>query len=135
MKKLLLLLTCLCFLLIACGQHVRFSAVQGPANLTLQRQSLGTTPVEKKLKTTTFGRYRYIVEKEGYNTLEGVLPLKVSARNIVLDALFFAPAVFFNAQYPFKEYEFDLEKGIIRFRNRGNWREKPAEFVKAKENK
>ena len=78
-------------------------------------------------RSTTFGRYNYTVAAEGLGSVDGVLPLKVNAGHIVLDVLFFAPALFFNIQDPVDEYLVDIARGTIRFRNgeHGEWQERP----------
>ena len=83
-------------------------------------QLLGTTPFSGKIGSTTFGKYPIKIQKDGYDTIYGNLQLKVKGGNIVLSALFFAPAAFFSAQNALPQYEFDLEQGIIKYKIKRN---------------
>jgi len=125
MKKIILLSVLFC-LTQACSSSTSFTSI--PENATIQianTQISGVTPLDTKIGNTTFGRYMLKVEKEGSNTMYGVLPLRVSSGNIVIAALFFAPALFYNVKTVFESYEFNLEKETIRFKNanKEEWKE------------
>ena len=108
----------LCLFLAGCSTKPVFTSKPDNAHVRIAKSEIdGYTPFRATLKRTTFGSYPFIVEKEGYEPLFGRLPLNVRPGIIVLDALLFAPMVFWNAQSGFKFYEFDLHSGLIRFRN------------------
>jgi hypothetical protein len=116
MKQLGFLLL-LALLVSGCTTTSHFSAVQDDVKITVGKTSInGTMPLDGTLSRTTFGRYPIKIIREGYEPIYGNLPLKVSPGIIVLDALLFAPAAFYNVQGSLPYYEFDMDKGIIRYR-------------------
>jgi hypothetical protein len=109
------------FILQACGHYSTFTSVPTGAKVRIGKAYVsGTTPLTGKVGSTTFGRYPVKVQKDGYETLYGNLPLKVRGGRIVLDALLFAPAAFFNTQTSLPFYEFDLEQGVIKYKVKKN---------------
>lgn len=104
-------------LLQGCSTRAHFSAVQDGTEITIAKTAIsGVMPLEGKVPRTTFGRYPVRVSKEGYAPLYLNLPLKVDAGVIVLDAIFFAPAAFFNVQGSAAFYRFDLEGGTVSYK-------------------
>jgi hypothetical protein len=134
----LLSLSCLVLLCTACSTKVMLLSKPEKANLTVAKSNIsGTTPIAASIGRTTFGRYPFKIEKEGYESMYGSLPLNVSGTAITMDILFFAPAAFWNAQRAFPFYEFDLEKRVIRYKKSPDdtWKEyviKEEEQTKAK---
>lgn len=119
MKRLGFLL--LLLLLSACTTTSHFSAVQDGVEIAIGKTAVsGSLPLDATLNRTTFGRYPVKAVKQGYQPIYGNLPLKVSGGIIFLDALLFAPAVFFNVQGSIPFYEIDMEKGTIRYRQDEN---------------
>ena len=104
----------------------RFTSKPEGAQIHIAKTDIsGREPVEGRVPRTTFGKYPVKISKEGSETFYGILPLNVSAGVIILDALFFAPAAFFNVQGPFPYYEFDLERNVIKYKSSSedNWLE------------
>lgn len=117
--KAIKMLSLLLFVLVfqSCSTMSTFTSIPPDAKVKIGKTNvLCATPCSGKIGGTTFGRYPVKVTKEGYETLYSNLPLKVKGERIVLDALLFAPAAFFNVQSSVPFYEFDLEQGIIRYK-------------------
>lgn len=97
----------------ACSTKAAFVAANshGPAMLALEGQTPAQLPIEYEVRATTFGQYSYTVTDEK-TKVAGLLPLKVRPARIVLDILFFAPALFFNIQGACDQYTFDMETGV-----------------------
>ncbi len=101
----------------ACAHTANFTSVPTGAKIKIGKTHIsGVTPQTGSISNTTFGRYPVKVQKDGYKPIYGNLPLKVSSGTIILDAIFFAPGAFFNVQKAVPFYEFDLDKGIIRYK-------------------
>lgn len=124
--------------LTACSTHIMLSSVPEQAHLVVAKSDIsGTMPISASIHRTTFGKYPFKAEKEGYEPMYGVLPLNVSGTAITMDVLFFAPAAFWTAQRAFPFYQFDLEKQVIRYKKSDgdDWKEYPIteqERAKAK---
>ncbi|MCW3149001.1 hypothetical protein N8H22_10395 [Stutzerimonas stutzeri] len=73
-------------------------------------------PVNKTYKATSFGQYRFRASKEGLEPMYGLIPLKFNGGYLAADILFFAPAAFYNLREVYPFYEFDIEKGEIRYK-------------------
>ena len=117
----LLLILIIISVLQACSTMSTFTSIPAGAEIEIGKANLlGTTPFSGKVSTTTFGRYPVKVKKDGYETIYSNLPLKVRGRNIALSAIFFAPAAFFTVQNALPFYEFDLEKGVIKYKIKRN---------------
>jgi len=125
MKKILVLVVCMLFCL-GCSGMANFTSKPESVQIEIAKTSIsGTAPTTGKVPRTTFGNYPVKVQKEGYEPLYGILPLHGSAGVIILDIILFWPVVFGNAQGPFDYYEFDLEKGLIRYKKneKDDWQE------------
>ena len=104
-------------LLQACSHTANFSSVPAEAEIKIGKTQIsGVAPQTGSISNTTFGRYPVKVQKDGYKPIYGNLPLKVSPGIIILDALLFAPAAFFNVQRALSFYEFDLDQGVIKYK-------------------
>jgi hypothetical protein len=68
--------------------------------------------------TTSFGNYEFRAQAAGADPFYGVLPLKFNGGYLALDILFFAPAMFFNLREVYPQYEFDVEKKVVKFRQK-----------------
>lgn len=121
----ILIIPCL-FLFIGCSTNSKLTTIPEEASIKIGRTNIsGIAPLSGDISRTTFGKYPVMVEKEGYETLYAILPMNVGGGVIAADVLLFAPAVFWNAQGAFSFYEFDLEKGIIRYKEKDpeEWKE------------
>jgi hypothetical protein len=124
MKKIVIAVLCL-IVLYGCASS-RFTSKPEGARIHIAKTDIsGQAPVEGRVPRTTFGKYPVKISKEGSETFYGILPLNVSSGVILLDALFFAPAAFFNVQGAFPYYEFDLERNVIKYKSSSddNWLE------------
>lgn len=74
------------------------------------------SPVSKTYKTTSFGQYRFRATQEGMEPMYGLIPLKFNSGYLVADILFFAPAAFYNLREVYPFYEFDVAKGVVRYK-------------------
>lgn len=74
-------------------------------------------------KTTSFGQYHFhAYQADGKEGAEmyGLMPLKFNPGYLVADILLFAPATFFNLREVFPYYEFDVDAGILRYKQKPN---------------
>lgn len=110
----------LLFFISACSTRAAFIAENsyGPAKLEIKGRDVGQLPTTTEIRSTTFGKYNFSVTDDK-TKLEGILPLKVRPGRIVMDILFFAPALFFNIQAACEKYIFNMETGISLCENNG----------------
>ena len=68
---------------------------------------------------------QFKVEQADGKSLYGVLPLKFNGGYLAVDILFFAPAAFFNLREVYPYYQFDIDKGVVRYKSKatGPWLE------------
>lgn len=114
------------FILIGCATNSKFSTIPDNALIKIGKTNIsGEAPLSGDVSRTTFGKYPVMVEKDGHETLYAILPMNVSGGVIALDILLFAPATLWNAQGAFSFYEFDLEKGVIKYKEKEpeEWKE------------
>lgn len=106
------------FALQSCASvHSDFSALQEDVYITVGKAKIsGTTPLSGDIGRTTFGKYPLKITKEGYEPIYCYLPLKPSMGAIIVDALFFAPAAFFNVQGSLPYYQVDLANHTLSYR-------------------
>lgn len=119
----LLSMTLILCAIFATGCHTisKLSSVSEPVKVQILKTTInGEIPQTGAIPWTTFGKYPVKVEKDGSEPLYAQLPLRVSGGAIALDAIFFAPAMFFNMQHPFPFYEFDVENKVIKFKRKEN---------------
>lgn len=129
-----------CFLAImlaGCNAMTTIRVAQPDAMLKIKEKSFASTPASDAFPATSFGQYEFKVAAPGREPFYGLLPLKFNGGYLVLDILFFAPATFFNLREVFPQYELDVEKGVIRYRQADNaeWAEikpTPAEAERAR---
>lgn len=105
----------------ACSEKASFVAINnnGPTSMTVEGKEVVQLPAELDIKQTTFGQYQFTVT-DNDSEVSGLLPLLVSPPRIVLDILFFAPALFFNIQGPCEKYTFYMDTGKTLCEKMGN---------------
>ena len=117
MKKKAVWLITMFLLLYGCATTAHFTSTPDNATFEISGSYVrGTTPKTGSVSRTTFGKYKVKAEKEGCEPIYSILPLDVSIGTIAVDIALFAPALFFNIQRAFQFYEFDFEKGTIKYR-------------------
>lgn len=77
-------------------------------------------PSTVTLKDTSFGNYEFKAVAPGSDPFYGILPLRFHGGRLAMDILFFAPATMFNLRGVFPFYDLDVEKGVIRYKMKGN---------------
>lgn len=112
-------------LLSACSAVTSVSSVQPDANITIKNGKGSDNPRTEKLAATSFGNYEFKVEQADGKNMYGVLPLKFNGGYLAVDILFFAPAAFFNLREVYPYYQFDIDKGVVRYKSKatGPWLE------------
>lgn len=110
------LLTISSLVLCACSAVTQLSSTQADANITIKGSAQTSSPRSEKFSTTSFGNYEFKAEQPGGKSMYGVLPLKFNGGYLATDILFFAPAAFFNLREVYPFYEFDVDKGIVRYK-------------------
>jgi uncharacterized protein YceK len=107
-----------------CTTTSSFTSIQEGVKITVGKTKIsGEMPVAGEISRTTFGSYPVKVQKNGCELMYFSLPLKVSPGIIVIDALFFAPAIFFNVKGSLPFYEVDLDSRDLKYKvnNEENW--------------
>ncbi|KUM02202.1 hypothetical protein KIF53_00310 [Chromobacterium subtsugae] len=132
MKKILALSACALALSGCSAMTTMSSSAPKGAVSIYQRQQVTTLdlPKTETYPTTSFGNYEFKATGEGKQPLYGLLPLKFNGGYVAADILFFAPALFFNLREVYPLYDFDLDKGVVRYRlkDTDNWTEyKPTQ--------
>ena len=117
--RILSLLMAAVVLTSSCSTLSTISSTQPDVYIRIMDKPSALAPVKEELSVTTFGSYRFMAEKKGSDPLYGVIPLYVNVGYIILDALFFAPTVLFNARSAYSFYEIDYDKAIIRYSDDG----------------
>ena len=112
------LLTLSSLTLCDCSATTQLSSTQTDANIMIKEGKLTGTPRNETFSTTSFGNYEFKVEQPGGKSLYGVLPLKFNGGYLAADILLFAPAAFFNLREVYPFYEFDTEKGVVRYKDK-----------------
>jgi len=116
MRKFICLLV-ITVILQGCASKSHFSSPQDDVKITIGKTNInGNVPLTGNVGRTTFGTYPTKAVKEGYDPIYFNLPLKVSPGIILLDALFFAPAAFFNVQGSVPYYQIDFETGTVQYK-------------------
>lgn len=113
--KMTAIITLICFFISGCTAMTTISSKQSNVSLTVQEKTYLSLPAKDSFSVKTFGCHEFLVEKEGYEPLYGILPLDLSIRNLILDILFFTPLMFFNLRQVFPYYEIDMDKKSLRY--------------------
>ena len=110
------------FFVSGCSTLSTISSTQPDVSIRIMEKPYAPTPVKEELSVSTFGSYHFVAEKKGADPLYGAIPKQVNVGYIILDALFLAPLILYNARGAYPFYELDYEKAIIRYSDDGqNW--------------
>lgn len=121
-SRILSVIMAVVFFISGCSTLSTISSTQPDVSIRIMEKPYAPMPVKEELSVRTFGSYHFVAEKKGADPLYGIIPLQVNVGYIVLDALFFAPLVLFNARRAYPFYEIDYEKAIIRYSDDSqNW--------------
>jgi hypothetical protein len=112
------LAACVIPLLSACAATTTISATQSGAIIDVKSSQQTSTPRTESFQTTSFGNYEFCAKSAGNDPFYGILPLKFNGGYLALDILFFAPAAFFNLREVHSFYDFDLEKRVVKYRQK-----------------
>ena len=123
-------------LLAACSSVTTLSSTRPDTQLAVKEKRV-TLPASQDLKSTSFGNYEFKAVADGHDPFYGILPLSFRGGRLAADIILFAPAAFFNLRTVFPYYEFDVEKGLIRYRKTASepwneYRPKPEEAARAR---
>jgi hypothetical protein len=105
-------------LLAACSSMTTISAHDPGTKLLVKGKTLDL-PVTQSMKGTSFGNYE-IKATNGDSALYGILPLKFKGGHLAADIILFAPAAFFNLREAFAFYEIDVQRGVIRYKEKAS---------------
>lgn len=124
------------FLLIGCSTTTNFSstpqsgatvivenakrtiAPKIDATVIAKKESSTSTPRTETLPSGTFTNYEFKAEHPEFGTLYGKLPLKFNGGYLALDILFFTPAMLVNLRGLYSYYEFDIEKKVVKYKEK-----------------
>lgn len=123
------------FFLIGCSTTTNFSSTQNGATVFVEnakrtitpkidstviakKAPSTSTPRTEKLPSGTFTNYEFKAEHPEFGTLYGKLPLKFNGGYLALDILFFTPAMLVNLRGLYSYYEFDLEKKVVKYKEK-----------------
>lgn len=119
-----------------CSSMSTITSPQAGTHLMVKEKTMNL-PSTQKLKGTSFGNYEFAATNESNPTMYGILPLKFKGKHLAADIILFAPATMFNLRAAFPFYDIDLDRGIVRYKERKeeNWSEykpKPEEVSRAR---
>jgi len=122
----------------ACSSTARFETAQVGTQLTVRGLETVKLPHSFDLGAKATGQHEFQAVAADGKAIYGILPLRVNGGRMAMSILFFAPALAlggFRDAYPL--YEFDIEKGEIRYQtgDTTHWRVhriSPAESERAK---
>ena len=113
-KKVIAFFIMMVFVLTGCTATTNIRAKQQGVSLKITDKSYATLPTSGEFGVTTFGNYEFVAERDGYEPLYGVLPLKFNGGYLALNILFFTPACFFNLREVYPYYDIDMDRKVIR---------------------
>lgn len=114
-----LALSCLVLPVLAgCTSTSSIHSAQPDVTMHIRGYEPAATPNSNSYSATSFGNYDFKATKEGHEPLYGILPMQFHPERVVLDALFFAPGLFFNLRDTYTFYEVDLEEGVVRYKDK-----------------
>lgn len=130
----------LAVLLSACASRTTISSTDPDVVIKINAQEpvrIGEG-LSQKLRDTSFGQYNFKATAEDGTAMFGIIPLQFKGGALAMDVLFFAPAAFFNLRGLFPYYEFDTERGVVKYKVKASdaWREytpKAIEVERAKQ--
>ena len=129
----------LSFSLAACTSTATLRSANQPVSLRVnEKPAINIAEGTKQTyATTSFGQYKFKATQDGAPPLYGIVPLKFNGGYLATDILFFAPAMFFNLREAYPFYEFDLDKGEVKYRKKESdqwlvYKPTPAEVAHAK---
>jgi len=96
-----------------CSKTFIIDSTPAGAQAYIAGEYLGYTPTAYKADCTTFGETPQVsLHKPGYFQSLTTLPYEVSYLNIALDAIFFWPMLFVNAECPKDYYNIKLRSYV-----------------------
>ena len=103
--------------LSGCTAMTTMTATQPNVTISVKdKVANAKAPVSGEFGATTFGNYEFKATAADGKTFYGILPLKFNGGYLAVDILFFAPAAFFNLREVHAMYEFDVQQGVVKFR-------------------
>lgn len=114
------LLIFMVFFLAACTANTTFESVEPGVSLLINLNPALDLDQEstETYHTTSFGQYIFMASQEGKEPIYGLLPLKFNGGYLAADILFFAPGLFFNLREVFPYYQFDMDTGELKYRQK-----------------
>jgi hypothetical protein len=104
-------------LLSGCSAMTTMTSAQPETTMTVRGKALGKMPVKVDLRNTSFGNYEFRALRADGKAMYGILPLKFNGGQLAVNILLFAPASFFNLREVYAQYEFDVDKEVVRYRS------------------
>ncbi|WP_019616845.1 hypothetical protein [Psychromonas ossibalaenae] len=107
-------------ILSACSAKTSFQAMDDKVELNVNKNEAISVidNTSQSYSTTSFGQYVFKATSDGKEPMYGLMPLKFNGGYLAADILFFAPAMFFNLREVYPHYQFDVDAGVIRYKNK-----------------
>lgn len=83
-----------------CSTLVTVNSEPKGASIRINGRYYGITPATFEIGSSTFGSYQLTLEKDGYKTAVLVMEKETYVGRLVVELIFFWPAVFFNVRGP-----------------------------------
>jgi hypothetical protein len=84
----------------ACKSALVIDSRPEGAGVVVDGRDYGQTPVRSAIRSSTFGTYYATLTRPGYEPVTIELPKETYVGRIIVDSLFFFPALFFNIRGP-----------------------------------
>jgi len=107
---------CLSLLISGCTTTTSMTSHQSDAKVDIKDGAQGNLPRTETFTSKTFGNYMFRAQAGDAEPMYGYLPLRFNGGYLAMDILLFMPAIFFNLRSVYHEYEFDLDKHVVKFR-------------------
>ena len=107
------------FFVSGCSTLSTISATQPGVSVRINEKAPAPAPVKHEFSVRALGSDFFAAKKDGAEPLYGVVPLQVNIGYIILDALFLAPLILWNARGAYPFYEIDYDRAIIRYSEDG----------------
>jgi len=123
-------------LLSACTTVSTISSTREGTVVALRDKTVAA-PGQQALKSTSFTNFEFkAVDPDNDKPFYGVLPLEFRGGHLAADIILFAPGMFLNLRTAYPFYEFDVSKGVVRYKSEAaeswtEYRPTEAEIVRA----
>ncbi len=103
-------------LLTGCAVRSNLSSPQADTRIELQLREFEMLPHSDLFAATSAGNFAFAAHAPSYDSMYGLIPLKINKGFLIMDLVFFPPAILLNLRGMYAYYDFDLAQGMVRYR-------------------